>query len=166
MRNVEFRGLESVSMPDPGEMSKLSWKWAGSLGRIHSSKFVSSVLEILHPFRVKLCKTSCRCLFSSKISINMRVYSHYCWLRFHMTLVKMDRKEPLKWCQHRSLVKCIAIWPLYERGGKNGKFSMTETVCELEMPSELPRQNSAELCISKPETGERAVQIRLSFVGK
>lgn len=43
---------------------------------------------------------------------------------------------------------------------------MRETVCELEMPSELPRQNSAELYISKPETGERAAQISLSFVGK
>lgn len=49
---------------------------------------------------------------------------------------------------------------------KKGKFSMTEAVCELEMPSELPKQNSDELCISKPETGERAAQISLSFVGK
>lgn len=46
------------------------------------------------------------------------------------------------------------------------KFSMTETPCELEMPSELPRQNSAELYISKSETGERVAQISLSFVGK
>lgn len=43
---------------------------------------------------------------------------------------------------------------------------MTETVCELEVPPELPRQNSAELYISKPETGERTAQISLSFVGK
>lgn len=57
MRNVEFRGFESVSTPDQGEMWKLSWRREGSLGQIHSSKFVSSVLEILHLFRVKLCKT-------------------------------------------------------------------------------------------------------------
>lgn len=43
---------------------------------------------------------------------------------------------------------------------------MTEAVCELEVPSELPRQNSAELYISKPETGERAAHISLSSVGK
>lgn len=43
---------------------------------------------------------------------------------------------------------------------------MTEVVCELEVPQELPRQNSAELYISKSETGERAAQISLSFVGK
>lgn len=49
---------------------------------------------------------------------------------------------------------------------KDGKFCVTEAVCELKVPSELPRQNSAELCISKPETGERAAHISLSSVGK
>lgn len=43
---------------------------------------------------------------------------------------------------------------------------MTEAVCELEVPSELPGQNSAELYISKPETGKRAAHISLSSVGK
>jgi len=49
---------------------------------------------------------------------------------------------------------------------RDGKFSVTEAVRELEVPSELPRQNSAELYISKPETGERAAHISLSSVGK
>lgn len=55
---------------------------------------------------------------------------------------------------------------ILKRREKKVKFSMTETLCQLEMPSELPRQNSAEVYISKPETGERAAQISLSFVGK
>lgn len=46
------------------------------------------------------------------------------------------------------------------------EFSVTETVYELEVPSELPRQNSAELYISKTEMGKRAVHISLSSVGK
>lgn len=49
---------------------------------------------------------------------------------------------------------------------KDGKFYVTEAVCDLEVPSELPRQNSAELCISKPEAGERAAHTSLSSAGK
>lgn len=36
------------------------------------------------------------------------------------------------------------------------EFSVTETVCELEVPSELLRQNSAELYISKTEMGKKS----------
>lgn len=130
-----------------------------------------SFFKFLPLLRVNLCKTQCKCLllklhWRSKISIKMGAFSHHCWLRFHTMLVKMDGKKPLKWSQHRSLVKCIAIGHYNKEEETDGKFSVTEAVCELEVPSELPRQNSAELYISKPEMGERAAHISLSSVGK
>lgn len=137
----EMWSLEDLSL----SLCQIQGKCQSSAGN-ERDLWVKFIPPILFPQSLKFyihlgwsfAKHLCRCLFSSKISINMRVYSHYCWLKFHMTLVKMDRKEPLKWSQRRSLVKCVAIWPLYERGGKMGNFLWERLCVSLRCPQNYP----------------------------